>query len=394
MARATDLGPFRVRGVLGEGGTSIVFEVEDEGGLVRALKVQSATDVSTKERARFLVEAERAGRVSHPALVPIEASGVLPDGRAYLVMPRLDGETLAARVVRGGLGVAEACALLEDLAAGLACLHAAGLVHRDVKPENVMLVPSPRPRAVLLDFGIARASDEARTTTTLEGRVRGTPAYMAPERFFGAEASVATDVYELAVTLYVMLAATLPWPDDASASDRLDPRPLAHARADVPRVLSDVIARALSTRPETRPATVASFADTVRAAADFALPTRPRATVDVAPATTPPLPPRRRLPLLAALALLPLLGLPLLPLSRAAPSTPPTPNATATTAATATATAATATAAAIAIATAAPPTVAAPHPHPRPLRVSPPPAPSPRAPSPPPPASVWFEDRR
>lgn len=234
----------------GSGGSSTV-----------ALKVlRPELAASARERDRFLLEAERMQRVSHPALVQLLEAGLLPDGRPYLAMPLLDGETLASRVAHRPLPLATALQFFDAIARGVHALHAAGLVHRDIKPENVIIVDDGA-RAVLLDFGIAREVDGGETTTTTEGRVRGTPAYMAPERFFGAAATVSSDVYELAVLLYVMLTGALPWSVESSAAERLDPSDPRRARPDIPGAIATTVLRALSTRPEVRPVSAEAFAD-------------------------------------------------------------------------------------------------------------------------------------
>lgn len=119
-----------------------------------------------------------------------------PDGRTYLAMERLEGETLAAVLARGPLPVARALAVFEELCGAVDALHDRGLIHRDLKPENVFVVADRH--AVLLDFGIAKELAAPASTTTMDGAVRGTPAYMAPEHFFGQPAGVATDLHELA----------------------------------------------------------------------------------------------------------------------------------------------------------------------------------------------------
>src|SRR5688500_19869314 len=126
-------------------------------------------------------------------------------------MERLEGEPLASVLARGAMSLPSALGLFGELCAAVAALHDQGLVHRDLKPENVFVVDGAH--AVLLDFGIAKELEAPPGTTTSDGGVRGTPAYMAPERFFGQAAGIATDVYELAVTLYAMLAGRLPWDD-------------------------------------------------------------------------------------------------------------------------------------------------------------------------------------
>ncbi len=258
------LGRFAVCAVLGTGGSSVVYDVTDDApGKHYALKVlRDDLVLSDVERRRFLDEAARMRRVEHPALVPLVEAGELPDGRPYLLMPRISGETLARRVARGALAPEEAVRHVCTLADGLAALHAAGMVHRDVKPENVVVQDRP----MLLDFGIAREIEAASSTTTARGHVRGTPAYMAPERFFGAPASVSSDVYELGVVFYIMLTGKLPWSAEAYAAERLNP-PSPEA-AGVSRALSVVCLRALCTRPEMRPESAQDFAAAVRAAAE------------------------------------------------------------------------------------------------------------------------------
>jgi serine/threonine-protein kinase len=271
--------------VLGEGGSGIVYEVRVRSGIetgraTLALKVLRAELApSERERRRFLEEAERMQRLHAPGLVELLEAGLLPDGRPYLAMPLLDGETLSARLRRGPLDAATAVRYFGVLARAVHALHAAGMVHRDVKPENVIIVDDA---PVLLDFGIARDIDDDTTTTTAEGRVRGTPAYMAPERFFGAPASVRSDVYELGVVLYTMLVGRLPWGSEKNVTERLNPASPRDAGADVSSALATVILRALSTRPEMRPASAEDLArDVAAATAELASPSRRTLDVEI-----------------------------------------------------------------------------------------------------------------
>jgi len=295
---------FRVGAVLGEGGSGTVYAATLEDGTEVAVKVLRADLALTEsEVRRFLAEATLVQRIAHPSVVPVLRSGVVADGRPYLVMPRLHGETLATRLRRGKLAMREALAFLEQLAGAIETLHAAGIIHRDLKPENIFLVDGER--VVLLDFGIAKDAAAAPSTTTTEGRVRGTPAYMAPERFFGAPASVRSDVYELAVILYEMLAGGLPWtnPDDVEA--RLRPQP-----GDLPRPVWAVLQQALGSNTEKRPASAIELSAAIGAAA--AAPPAPEApftqTLDgVAAAVSRAAPsvergPARRLPTRALVA--------------------------------------------------------------------------------------------
>jgi len=270
------LGEFHILSVLGEGGSGVVYDAT-WGPRRVALKVLRPALVGTgKERAQFLTEAQRLQQIMHPSVVKVLAVGQLPDGRPYLAMERLDGETLASVIARGALSLARALEMFGELASAVHALHEQGLVHRDLKPENVFVVADRH--AVLLDFGIAKDLDAPASTTTQEGSVRGTPAYMAPERFFGQPAGIATDVYELALVLYVMLAGRLPWDHVADPEARLAPRSLCEL-APVPEALDVEIRRALSTRAQNRPASALALLDTVRAAAsDFVTEPEPQAT--------------------------------------------------------------------------------------------------------------------
>jgi serine/threonine protein kinase len=263
-AQFSRLGDFRVLSVLGQGGTGIVYDAT-WGPRRVALKVLHPSLVSTaRERAQFLTEAARLQQITHPAVVKVLAAGELPDGRPYLAMERLEGETLASVVARGALSLARALELFAELGSAVSALHARGLVHRDLKPENVFVVADRH--AVLLDFGIAKDLSGPASTTTQEGNVRGTPAYMAPERFFGQPAGIATDVYELAVILYVMLAGRLPWDSVSDPEARLSPRPLVEL-AGVPDALDIEVRRALSTRAQNRPASAEALVEAIRTAA-------------------------------------------------------------------------------------------------------------------------------
>lgn len=285
-----DTPHFETLRVLGEGGSGIVYEARSVAGERVALKVLRAELApSQREVRRFLDEAERMQRVTHPGLVRLLEAGVLPDGRPYLAMPFLDGETLSERIARGPVPPRVAITWAKELASAVEALHRAGMIHRDIKPENVLLVGEndADAHAVLLDFGIARDVDDDPTTTTVEGRVRGTPAYMAPERFFGAPANVASDVYELAVLSYAMLVGRLPWGSEKDVTARLNPTSPRDAGADVSPEIALVLLRALSTRPEKRPESAAAFADALGddATETNAGETRTTATIEV---TQPP----------------------------------------------------------------------------------------------------------
>ncbi len=282
------LGPFSITGVLGEGGSATVYAAVRDATSV-ALKVPHATDSLTpKEQRRFLQEAEMLARVHHPAIIEVLDAGTLPDGRPFVAMPRHDGETLADRLERGPMDRQHALGLFHELADAVAVLHDEGLLHRDLKPENILLVDAER-HVKLLDFGIAKDVAAPASTTTQAGMTRGTPAVMAPERFFGSPASIGTDIYELAVVLYVMLVGRLPWPDSDAAA-RLAPALPADLGVTLPSSLSDAMMQSLSTRPEVRPASVREFAARIREAALSTELAPSRVTADVPCTANPKVP--------------------------------------------------------------------------------------------------------
>ncbi|HVH45912.1 MAG TPA: serine/threonine-protein kinase [Labilithrix sp.] len=297
---AIPVGPFVVEGLIGEGGSGKVYAVRREGCALALKVLRSDLALSARERRRFLDEAARMRRLSHPSIVPLVDAGALDDGRPYIAMPLLAGETLASRLGRGPLDLATALRYFTDIASAVSTIHHEGLLHRDIKPENVLLCRADEEepeRPVLLDLGIARDVDEAPSTTTERGNVRGTRAYMAPERFFGVAASSATDVYELGVLLYMMLVGKAPWAFGAGASTRLHPRDPAELGVTLPEALTIVVLRALSTRPEVRPSSVDAFSRSVHEAA------RQEASAAAIPDVEEPLRPRRPRALVVAVAL-------------------------------------------------------------------------------------------
>ncbi len=255
----TQLGDFRIETVIGEGGSGTVYAAH-WGHREVALKVlRDAWLPSDSERKRFLDEARLLADVNHPGVVRILGFGELPDGRPYLAMERLEGESLADRLGRGPLAVQRCLELFDQLCQAVSTLHERGLIHRDIKPENVFLVRDES-YAVLLDFGIAKPMDAPDSTVTREGGVRGTPAYMAPERFFGSAANPATDIYELGVVLFSMLVGRLPWDDTNDPVTRLNPRRPSELGVALPGTLEDRLIEALTSRAEGRPTSVAELA--------------------------------------------------------------------------------------------------------------------------------------
>jgi len=232
----------------GQGGMGRVFEAIDrESGARVAVKLLARL----ADRARFAAEAEVLERLAHPAIVRYVRHGTTRDGDPYLAMEWLVGESLAQRLARGPLGVADACAVGEQLAAALAHAHAAGVVHRDVKPSNVILVggaASAAGDARLIDFGVAKTERDLTST----GQLVGTPGYMAPEQVRGERGvDGRVDLFALGCVIYEAVAARAPFPGaevmEVLARLLLDePRALGELAEGVPPRLSRLVAALLA----------------------------------------------------------------------------------------------------------------------------------------------------
>jgi serine/threonine protein kinase len=199
-------------------------------------------------------EARSAARLAHPNVAGVHDFGMsVSPGREqpYIVMELVEGQTLGSHLARGPLDWRIAVRVCAEVAAALAAAHAEHVVHRDIKPANVMLTPSG---AKVLDFGIAASTGEC---DQQDGRVMGTPAYVAPERFDGIPATPATDMYSLGVLLYHCLAGRLPWPADSvtgllHSTTLADPAPLPAIEGLAPEVV-DLCSRCLHGDPLERP---------------------------------------------------------------------------------------------------------------------------------------------
>ncbi len=256
------LSRYVIRGVLGRGGSATVYEADDtEGDGLCAVKVlDPEPEHRDAERERMLREARLLAAVRHDGIVRVRDGGLLDGGRAYLVMERLDGRTLADRMEECfWLPLDEAVAIAEQLLEALEAAHAAGVIHRDVKPSNVFLTRGgARPRTKLIDFGIGVDLGDPTGRLTAPGVVVGTLGYMAPEQLFGDEPTARSDVYAAGATMYEMLAGRRPFEleaGDVRSVLRARSRavePLATIRPSIPRPLADGVMRALSRRPGDR----------------------------------------------------------------------------------------------------------------------------------------------
>jgi hypothetical protein len=250
---------------LGRGGMGVVF-LARELSLDRMVAIKvlpPALAESPDVRERFLREARTAAQLSHPNIVPIFRADWM-DGLAFFAMGYVEGETLAERLLaRGALPPAEAVRILREVAWALAYAHARGVVHRDVKPENVMLERAPG-RVIVTDFGIAR--DTRASALTADGMVLGSVHYMSPEQVAGGDLDGRSDLYALGIVAFQLLSGRLPFDAPQASAVLLQqataaPPSLREAAPEVPAPLAAVVDRALRKDPAERYATGEAMAE-------------------------------------------------------------------------------------------------------------------------------------
>ncbi len=274
----TQFGPYRLRRLVGRGGMGDVYEAEDTvRERVVALKLMSQTLSNDPVfRSRMQREARTAGRLQEPHVVPIHDFGEI-DGQLYVDMRLIDGKDLATMLSRyGPLSPPRAVAIVRQIGSALDAAHAAGVLHRDVKPENILV--SRDDFAYLVDFGIASATSDEKLTQF--GTTVGTVKYMAPERFSETDVDYRADIYALACVLYECLTGSPPYSGDTLSVmgahlNQAIPRPSA-ARPGIPVAFDRVIARGMAKDPAARYATCGDMSAAAYAA--LATPDQDRAT--------------------------------------------------------------------------------------------------------------------
>ncbi len=256
------VGGYRLEEPLGEGAVGVVFAARDEEGRRVALKLLRSELAEDRVMvARFEREARLARDLGTPHVVPILELG-RSEGIEFLAMPYYAGGSLALRLrLLGPLSVDETVDLAAQLGRGLDALHARGVLHRDVKPSNVLL--DDEGTAALADFGLARGPDSTRLTA--EGQLLGTPHYLAPELIEGRDASRESDVYALGCVLYECLAGEPPFAGRGAAeigfAHLTEPPPDPRARrAELPEGLAHAVLTALEKDPAARPTTATALA--------------------------------------------------------------------------------------------------------------------------------------
>jgi serine/threonine protein kinase, bacterial len=261
-------GRYRLLTLLGRGGMGEVWRAHDsETGRIVAVKMLLAQFTADEEfPRRFRHEARTAASLSNPHVVPIHDFGEI-DGRLFVDMRLIDGRDLASMLRDQPLTPSRSVAIIEQVASALTAAHRVGLVHRDVKPSNILV--AEHDFVYLIDFGLARAADGTRLTST--GSVIGTWAYMAPERFGVSELDSRSDVYSLACVFYECLTGVRPFPGDSMHSQfaghlRAEPPRPSVARRGIPPGIDAVIARGMAKDPAHRFQSAAEFADAANTA--------------------------------------------------------------------------------------------------------------------------------
>jgi protein kinase-like protein len=274
-------GRYRLLSRIGHGGMSIVWRAYDQV-LDRTVAVKVLAGAATGDAGRELIRAEArtAAQLSHPHICQVfdygESRTESGDHVAYIVMELLSGSTLMERLRTGPLPAREAMRVCAQVASALAAAHGSGLVHRDVKPANIMLTPAG-PKVV--DFGIAAAAG-APDLPAPDGETQGTPGYLAPERLTGGEVTAASDVYALGLVLYRTLSGTPPWPVGT-------PTQLLASTDGVPESVAELCRRCLAEDPRERPA-AQEVAHRLADAAGWRLPPAGEEPIEVDDAPAPP----------------------------------------------------------------------------------------------------------
>ena len=262
------LGRYRIQAELGRGAMGVVYKAHDPV-LDRTVALKTIVlDEEAAERedyhSRFFQEAKAAARLNHPALITIFDFGE-EDGLAYMAMELLNGKELSERMESASFPIREAVAIAEQVAEGLAYAHDSGVIHRDIKPGNIMLLPNGRIK--IMDFGIARL--KVSDLKTQLGTRLGTPKYMSPEQSTGSKMDHRTDIFSLGIVLYEMLTGAKLFRGDSLTNvlhnvANFEPPPPSRIKPEVSQLLDLVIKRAMEKKPADRYTSAWEMVDDLR----------------------------------------------------------------------------------------------------------------------------------
>ena len=304
----TMVGAYRITAKLGQGGMGEVYAAQHpligKKAAIKVLRPNLCADIDAVER--FVQEARAVNQIGHPNIVDIFAFGADDDGRSYLVMEMLHGESLQARLRRAPVGREELCYYGDAIARALGAAHEKGIIHRDLKPENVFLhqVRNERPIVKLLDFGLAKLSvtEDNRMEKTRTGTMMGTPQYISPEQARGYEIDARADIYSFGVMLFELATGRPPFLADNAmdmvAQHLYQTPPRVRALQPAPMLLDDLVAAMMSKDPTSRPSL-----DRVREVLELVR-TMPDVTISTADITVPAIPRVRRRVATAVIAVL------------------------------------------------------------------------------------------
>jgi len=254
--KSQQIGRYKILGELGRGAMGIVYRAKDPA-LDRTVALKTIILAEDSEggmdyQKRFFQEAKAAGKLTHPHIVTTYDFGE-EEGIAYMAMELLEGTELRTRLKEGGIAPAEAVDIARQIADGLGFAHERGVVHRDIKPGNIMLLA--RGQVKIMDFGIARMRAADFKTST--GMVLGTPKYMSPEQIAGSPVDQRSDIFSLGVVLYEMLTdvrlfAGEDVPQITHNVTNVEHEPPTHVNPELPAMLDFIVARALKKDPAVR----------------------------------------------------------------------------------------------------------------------------------------------
>ena len=258
---------FTIEKEIGRGGMAVVFLANDKS-LARkvALKVLPPNLLNDSELCKhFVKEARLAAKISHPNIIPIYSVGQSSKGQPYFVMAYLQGGSLANRIKQGPLPIDESVRIVRETLSGLTYAHKKGIIHRDIKPDNILF--SDQGHAIIADFGIAGAV-QGTQTATMFGMNAGTPVYMSPELFKGHKADPRSDIYAVGTMFYQMLTGQPPFmradlPGLMYEHISTPPSPPQTQRAEIPEELNAAILKALAKEPNDRFQSAKEFATAI-----------------------------------------------------------------------------------------------------------------------------------